>query len=96
MQKQSGKVVFEKKVVKNPLEIICHACALMIYWSGLFAELDKIDRGGQYNAKGRQGSPRGSTHKIDESAASGRWQSVGAGRRLCVTPRLRDGLNEGM
>jgi hypothetical protein len=34
-------VVFEKKVVKNPLEIICHACALMIYWSGLFAELDR-------------------------------------------------------
>jgi hypothetical protein len=34
-------VVFEKKVVKNPLEIICHACALMVYWSGLFAELDR-------------------------------------------------------
>jgi len=36
-----NKVVFEKKVVKNPLEIICHACALMIYWSGLFAELER-------------------------------------------------------
>ena len=34
-------MVFEKKVVKNPLEIICHACALMIYWSGLFAELER-------------------------------------------------------
>ena len=34
-------MVFEKKIVKNPLEIICHACALIIYWSGLFAELDR-------------------------------------------------------
>ena len=34
-------MVFEKKVVKNPLEIICHACVLMIYWTGLYAELDR-------------------------------------------------------
>ena len=36
-----NKVAFEGKALKNPLEIICHACALMIYWSGLFAELDR-------------------------------------------------------
>jgi hypothetical protein len=36
-----NKVVFEKKVTKNPLEIICHACTLMIYWLGLFVELDR-------------------------------------------------------
>ena len=33
--------MFKGKVLKNPLEIICHACAFMVYWSGLFAELDR-------------------------------------------------------
>jgi len=32
--------VLRKKLINNPLEIICHACALMIYWSGLYAEID--------------------------------------------------------
>ena len=32
---------FEKKLIKSPLEIVCHAGALMIYWSGLYAELDQ-------------------------------------------------------
>jgi hypothetical protein len=36
-----NKAVFEKKLTKSPLEIIYHACALMVYWSGLYAELDK-------------------------------------------------------
>jgi len=36
-----NKAVFDGKMIKNPLEIICHACALMIYWSGLYAELDR-------------------------------------------------------
>ena len=34
-------MVFEKKVAKNPLGIICHACALMINWSGLFVEFNR-------------------------------------------------------
>ena len=36
-----NKAVFDGKVIKNPLEIIYHACALMIYFSGLYAELDR-------------------------------------------------------
>ena len=36
-----NKAVFEGKVIKNPLKIICHACVLMIYWTGLYAELDR-------------------------------------------------------
>jgi hypothetical protein len=39
--KRRNKVVFEGKLLQNPLEIICHACALMVYWSGLFAEMDR-------------------------------------------------------
>jgi hypothetical protein len=38
--KSRNKACFEQKLINNPLEIICHACALMIYWSGLFAEFD--------------------------------------------------------
>lgn len=30
-----------KKLIQSPLEIICHACALMRYWVGLFAEMDQ-------------------------------------------------------
>lgn len=27
-------------MINSPLEIICHACALMIYWAGLYPEMD--------------------------------------------------------
>jgi hypothetical protein len=36
--KAKNKVCFEKKVLKNPLEIIISACALMCYWAGLYSE----------------------------------------------------------
>jgi len=36
-----NRAVFDRKLIKNPLEIICHACALMSYCSGLYAELDQ-------------------------------------------------------
>jgi len=39
--KSRNRAVFYKKLIKSPLEIVCHACALMIYWSGLYAELDQ-------------------------------------------------------
>lgn len=39
--KNRNRACFEKKIIRNPLEIICHACALMNYWAGLFAENDK-------------------------------------------------------
>jgi hypothetical protein len=35
------KHVLRKKLINSPLEIICHANALMIYWAGLYAELDR-------------------------------------------------------
>ena len=39
--KNRNKSCFEKNFIKNPLEIICHAYALMKYWAGLFAEIDR-------------------------------------------------------
>ena len=36
-----NKACFEGKLINNPLEIICHANALMIYWAGLYAEMDR-------------------------------------------------------
>jgi hypothetical protein len=36
--KNRNKACFEKKLIKNPLEIIFHAsCPLMQYWTGLYA-----------------------------------------------------------
>lgn len=39
--KSRNKACFEKKILKSPLEIICHASALMIFWAGLYAEMDR-------------------------------------------------------
>ena len=36
-----NKASFEKKLITSPLEIICHVCALMIYWAGLYSEMDQ-------------------------------------------------------
>ncbi|PUZ49950.1 hypothetical protein GQ55_6G020400 [Panicum hallii var. hallii] len=30
-----NQACFDKKIIKNPAEIIIHACALMSYWAGL-------------------------------------------------------------
>jgi len=38
--KARNKACFDKKLIKNPLEIVCHAGALMKFWTGLFAEMD--------------------------------------------------------
>jgi hypothetical protein len=39
--KNRNKACFEKHLIKDPLEIICHACALVKYWAGLFPSIDK-------------------------------------------------------
>lgn len=39
--KARNKACFEKKLIKNPAKIICHARALMKFWAGLFAADDK-------------------------------------------------------
>lgn len=39
--KSRNKACFEKKIISNPLEVICHMCALMKYWTGLYVEPDK-------------------------------------------------------
>lgn len=36
-----NQAVFDKKLIKSPLAIICHAHSLMIYWSGLYADMEK-------------------------------------------------------
>jgi hypothetical protein len=38
--KSRNRACFDKKLIKNPIEIICHAGALMKFWTGLFAEAD--------------------------------------------------------
>jgi len=37
--KAQNKACFQGKVIKNPIEIICHAGALMQYWTVLYAEV---------------------------------------------------------
>ena len=39
--KARNRACFDKKLIKNPTEIICHAGALMKFWAGLFAEVDR-------------------------------------------------------
>ncbi|CAD6260944.1 unnamed protein product [Miscanthus lutarioriparius] len=39
--KARNKARFKKKLIKNPIEIVCHACALMKYWTCLFVEMDR-------------------------------------------------------
>jgi hypothetical protein len=41
--KSRNKVVFEKKIIKHPAEIILHACAFMSYWAGLFTPELQVD-----------------------------------------------------
>jgi hypothetical protein len=36
--KARNRACFEKKLIKNPIEIIFSACALMHYWAGLYPE----------------------------------------------------------
>jgi hypothetical protein len=36
-----NKIVFDKKLMTNPIEIICQAHAFMKHWSGLYGENDK-------------------------------------------------------
>lgn len=39
--KLGTKHVLKEKIIQNPISIICHACALISYWAGLFLESDK-------------------------------------------------------
>ena len=39
--KSRNKACFDKKIIKSPLEILCHANALMVFWAGLYAEMDR-------------------------------------------------------
>lgn len=39
--KVRNKACFDDKTVKNNVEVLCYACALMKYWSGLYSEEDK-------------------------------------------------------
>ena len=39
--KARNKACFEGKIIKSPTEIVCHASALMRFWTGLFPEMDR-------------------------------------------------------
>jgi hypothetical protein len=39
--KARNRACFDKVVIKSPLNIFCHICALMKYWAGLYAESNK-------------------------------------------------------
>jgi len=39
--KAINKICFDGKKFNNPIEIICHACALMRFWTGLYAEVER-------------------------------------------------------
>ena len=39
--KTRNKVCFDGKKFQNSIEIICYACTLMRYWTGLYAEVDR-------------------------------------------------------
>lgn len=39
--KARNRACFDKKLIKNPVEVICHAGALMKLWAGLFPEMDR-------------------------------------------------------
>jgi hypothetical protein len=41
MWKARNKLCFEGKSVQNPISIVCHACALMCHWAGLYQKEDK-------------------------------------------------------
>ena len=41
IQKARNKACFEKIIIKDPIQIIYHICALMKYWAGLYCEADK-------------------------------------------------------
>jgi hypothetical protein len=34
-------VCFKKKILRNPLKILCSACAFMRYWAGLYPGITK-------------------------------------------------------
>ena len=38
---QSKRTGRRSKPLLNPIAIVCHACALVNYWAGLFKEIDK-------------------------------------------------------
>jgi len=37
-----NRACFDRKLIKNPIEIICHAGALMRFWIGLYAQVDRM------------------------------------------------------
>lgn len=39
--KSRNRACFDKKIIKSPLEILCHASSPMIYWAGLYDEMER-------------------------------------------------------
>lgn len=39
--KSRNKSCFEKKIIRNLIEVVCHIRVPMRYWTGLYAEMDQ-------------------------------------------------------
>jgi len=70
-----NKACFEGKLINNPLEIICHANALMIYWAGLYAEMDReqLIEGANLMLKVAKEVLAAQTARQSEQVVTSRW-----------------------
>lgn len=88
-----NRACFDKEMLKSPLEILCHASPLMIFWAGLYNEMDRdqLVEGANLMLKVRQGSPCQADGNACKSAAASRWAGRGRRRGLCWRRSLKDG-----
>ena len=40
--KARNRACFDGRIIRNPIEILCHAAALMCFWTGIYAEIDSM------------------------------------------------------
>lgn len=40
--KARNRACLDGRIIRNPIEILCHAAALMCFWTGLYAEIDSM------------------------------------------------------
>lgn len=77
--KNRNKACFEKKAIKNPLEIMCHACALMNFLDRPIHRHRQGTAGGRrgYDADSREGDLSCSAREQCGRTDAGLWRSTG-------------------